>query len=208
MKYLFVFALFIFYSCNLLEKKSLVENIITNTNPIKKLDTIHIIPLGKVEQVVVDDVVKGLTAFYHKTIIVQKVEPIDNRLLAVSKKRYSADSILKRFKSPQNTVVITSVDIVTPKKNATSEWGIFGLGLRPGKVCVISSFRLKKNANAKLLADRLQKVAIHEVGHNLGLYHCTKDPECLMNDAGGTIKQVDKEKFMFCENCKKLIGMK
>jgi archaemetzincin len=80
--------------------------------------------------------------------------------------------------------------------------------LRPGKVCVISSFKLKQNANAKLLADRLQKVAIHEVGHNLGLYHCKKDPECLMNDAGGTIKQVDNEKFMFCENCKKLIGMK
>jgi predicted Zn-dependent protease len=100
--------------------------------------------------------VKGLTAFYNKTIIVQKVEPIDNRLLAESKKRYSADSILKRFKSPQNTVVITSVDIVTPKTKVTNEWGIFGLGLRPGKVCVISSFKLKKNATAKLLAERLQ----------------------------------------------------
>jgi archaemetzincin len=208
MKYLSILTILIFCYCKQIEKKPIVKNTISNANPIKILDTIHIIPLGKVEQVVVDDVVKGLTAFYHKTVIVQKVEPLDKRLLAESKKRYSADSILKRFKSPQNTVVITSVDIVTPKTKVTNEWGIFGLGLRPGKVCVISSFRLKKNATAKLLADRLQKVAIHEVGHNLGLNHCTKDPECLMNDAGGTIKQVDQEKFMFCENCKKLIGMK
>jgi predicted Zn-dependent protease len=35
----------------------------------------------------------------------------------------------------------------------------------------------------------------------MGLPHCTYDPECLMNDAGGTIKQVDREKKRLCSSC-------
>jgi archaemetzincin len=67
--------------------------------------------------------------------------------------------------------------------------------------------RLKKNASPKLLTERLQKVSIHEVGHNLGLDHCTKNSECMMSAANGTIKQVDLEKIMFCDNCRNIIGI-
>lgn len=48
---------------------------------------------------------------------------------------------------------------------------------------------------------RLKKVALHEIGQNLGLVHCRNHLECLMNDADGTIKQVDKERIWFCEKC-------
>ena len=177
------------------------------TSKVDKLNSIHIIPLGKVSEKVINDVVNGLNNFYHKEVIVEKSTPLDKGLLATSKSRYSGDSILKRFNSSKNAVVITEIDIVTPKVGVTNEWGIFGLGLRPGNVCVISSFRLKKNSSTELLAERLQKVAIHEVGHNLGLNHCTKNSECLMSDANGTINQVDHEKMLFCDNCKKLIGI-
>jgi archaemetzincin len=174
---------------------------------VDKLTSIHIIPLGKVSEKVVNDLVNGLTSFYHKEVIVEKSTPLDKGLLAKSKSRYSGDSILKRFNSSKNSVVISEVDIVTPKAGVTNEWGVFGLGLRPGNVCVISSFRLKKNSSAELLTERLQKVAIHEVGHNLGLDHCTKNSECLMSAANGTINQVDHEKMLFCDNCKKIIGI-
>jgi len=161
----------------------------------------------KYRKKIVVDIVRGLTDFYHKKIIVEKPVPLDAHLLAASKKRYSGDSILKRFNSSTNTLVVSEVDIVTPKKGVTNEWGVFGLGFRPGTVCVISSYRLKKDASPKLFTERLQKVSIHEVGHNLGLEHCTKDPECMMNAAKGTIKQVDLEKIMFCKNCSRIIGL-
>jgi archaemetzincin len=55
------------------------------------------------------------------------------------------------------------------------------------------------------MLERLKKVALHEIGHNLGLKHCTNNKECMMNDACGTIKQVDREKIWFCDNCWKQI---
>ena len=214
MKKLLLITISIFlFSCNQsksdsnVKQPSFINNLLQRTKSINKIDTIHILPFGNVNKSVVDDVVKELTDFYHKEVVVEKSTPLDNKLLAASKSRFSADSILKRFKSSKNILVITEVDIVTPKKGVTNEWGIFGLGFRPGTVCVVSSFRLKRNASPKLFTERLHKVSIHEVGHNLGLHHCTKDPECMMSAANGTIKQVDHEKIMFCDNCRNIIGI-
>ena len=209
---LIILSVFLF-SCNQSESNSNVQqpsfinNLLQKKKSINKIDTIHILPFGKVKKSLIDDVANGLTDFYHKEIVVEKSIPLDNKLLAASKTRFSADSMLKRFKSSKNILVITEVDIVTPKKNVTNEFGIFGLGFRPGTVCVVSSFRLKRNASPRLFTERLQKVSIHEVGHNLGLHHCTKDPECMMSAANGSIKQVDHEKIMFCDNCRNLIGI-
>jgi archaemetzincin len=187
-----------------------------------KLGAIHIIPLGKVRKRFIKDVIDGLQSFYHQEIIVESAVLLTEDLLAPSRTRYNANKILNKFNSTKDILIITEKDISTfkgikmpekfynaPVKGITKEWGIFGLGLRPGNVCVISAFekRLGKNATSKLLKERLQKIAIHEVGHNKGLEHCTKNTECLMHAADGSIKQVDNEKLFFCDNCRKIIGM-
>ena len=64
---------------------------------------------------------------------------------------------------------------------------------------------MQKNVSKQKTLERLEKVALHEIGHNLGLNHCTINKECMMNDANGTIKQVDDEKLWFCEKCMKQI---
>lgn len=50
------------------------------------------------------------------------------------------------------------------------------------------------------MEERLTKVVLHELGHNLGLDHCNK-PNCSMEDAGGTIKTVDRENKEVCPKC-------
>jgi archaemetzincin len=86
------------------------------------------------------------------------------------------------------------VDISTTK-NGIKDWGIMGLGYRPGKSCVVSDFRMAvKNRN-----QQFYKVVLHELGHTEGLPHC-KTKTCLMRDAEGG-NHLDEEKD-FCKNCK------
>jgi archaemetzincin len=168
--------------------------------------TIYIQPLGNVNQNYLNYVKKSVTEFYgYKCIIKPKVN-LTKDILTGSKSRYEASKILNKFNSNHNIIIITEEDIAYRKNTSFPEWGIFGLGLRPGKTCVVSTFRLKKGVNTKQMLVRLKKVSLHEIGHNLGLIHCNKHKDCLMNDAKGTIKQVDREKIWFCNKCSKIIN--
>ena len=176
---------------------------------VQNLDkpTIYIIPLGHVNPKSVAIAKKSLEEFYHYECKVLKENKLSKDLLSKSGARYDARKILKKYSSTKNILILTEKDIIT-KHRGVDEWGVLGLGLRPGKVCVVSTFRMKKNGNQNKFEHRLTKVSIHEVGHNLGLSHCKNHSKCLMNDANGTVKKIDSEKVWMCNKCSKQIGLK
>jgi|694.fasta_scaffold90164_4 archaemetzincin len=189
---------------NILLTLIFVLNLSIGFSQVKK---ILIQPLGNVSPSITNLIAKSISDFYgFKTEILKPVKPTDD-LYAPSKTRYSANKILRKFNGPTNKIVITNFDITTNKGN-NNEWGVFGLGLQPGKICVVSTFRLKKNVSNTKFQQRLIKVVLHEVGHNLGLNHCDNDKKCLMNDAKGTSKQVDNEKVWICNKCSQKINLK
>lgn len=166
--------------------------------------SINIQTLGSVNQSCVNEVKKTLESFYGVKAIIKSRLELSDDILSPSKTRYDASKILHKYNSNELLLILTEKDI-THKKDKNPEWGIFGLGFCPGKTCVISTFRLYKNANQDKMIERLSKVAVHEIGHNMGLDHCINNDKCLMNDAGGTIKQVDNERIWFCDKCKNLL---
>ncbi len=170
-----------------------------------KSKVIYIQPLGDVNSEYMDYLKTSVKDFYGYECVFKPKVSLTSDILANSKTRYEATKILNKFNSNQNTLIITEKDIAYRKSDQFPEWGIFGLGLRPGKTCVISTFRLKKNVSTQKMLERLKKVALHEIGHNLGLKHCSNNKECMMNDADGKIKQVDLEKIWFCNKCWKQI---
>jgi archaemetzincin len=115
--------------------------------------------------------------------------------------RYRADSLIAwlkdRMQSGEVVVGITSKDISTTK-NDVKDYGVMGLGFRPGKACVASTFRLNKER----ITQQLFKVVIHELGHTQGLHHCPVQT-CFMRDAKGR-NPTDEEKA-FCEKCRKVL---
>lgn len=167
----------------------------------RKPKTIYIQPLGDVNHEYVDYIKTSVKNFYGYDCVIKTKINLTNAILTRSKTRYEAGKILKQYNSKENILLITEKDIAHRKSNDFPEWGVFGLGFRPGTTCVISTFRLKKNVSKAKFLERLKKVALHEIGHNLGLEHCTYDKNCMMTSAGGTAKQVDREKIWFCFKC-------
>ena len=84
---------------------------------------------------------------------------------------------------------------ISTTKNEIKDFGVMGLGFRPGNACVASSFRLSKQNKL----DQLFKVAIHELGHTQGLPHC-EVKTCFMRDAEGKNQTNDEKEF--CSSCK------
>ena len=214
MRYLLCFSMLFFAGCineNVNDAQSQPVEKDTQPKPKSKATIINIIPLGDVPLAHLNYVKQSVVDFFHYQVEINPKQGLTPDLKNSPQGRYVADNILKKFNSNNNTLLLTNVDIVTnDKKRGVKEWGIFGLGNQPGTTCVVSTFRLNraevKVSNDKFL-ERLKKICIHEIGHNLGLDHCTSNRQCLMNDARGLISQVDMETLDFCETCKKKIGM-
>lgn len=69
---------------------------------------------------------------------------------------------------------------------------------------IISTYRIK-NKSLEVFQNRIKKVTIHEVGHNLTLRHCKKQINCVMIDAQGKVSTIDNAQYKFCQNCAHLI---
>jgi archaemetzincin len=132
-------------------------------------------------------------------VIINKPITLEDKFLNSSKTKYKAYNIItnlqSKAKSNQVFIALTSKDIGV-EKNGYKDWGVMGLGFRPGRACIVSTYRIRNDRQKELL-----KVVIHEFGHTQGLEHC-KTKNCVMNDAKG--KSLINSKTEFCFNCKRI----
>jgi archaemetzincin len=96
-------------------------------------------------------------------------------------------------------VGVTGVDLFIPVLTF-----VFGEAEVPGRAAVVSSYRLRNelvglDPDAELLAGRLAKETVHELGHTFGLLHC-HDPACVMR-ASTYVEEIDLKPATFCPGC-------
>lgn len=182
---------------------------ISHAEPVKET-IIAIQPLGEVRQVRLDIVKKGLEDAFGLKVETLEAKPLPKEAWYEPRNRYRADKLLDYLGNQtaakyRIVIGLTSMDISTTK-DEHEDWGIFGLGELGDRVCVVSTFRLNaRGADEAKLRERFWKVAVHEVGHVMGLDHCpTKG--CVMRDAESSILTVDEENGEFCAGCKVEMG--
>ncbi len=170
---------------------------------------VAIIPLGPVNESELSALEDSLESFYGFEVDVLSEIPLPDSAYFEPRERYKASIILDHLeevipKKYDKILGITASDISITTSTG-KDWGVFGLGQIGGESCVVSNHRFHEGISEETFNDRLSKIAIHEIGHTLGLRHCKANENCLMRSADGTIATIDNSQAWICNSCRSKI---
>lgn len=196
---LLAMILFMIISCGSKDLKNTGLNIDVDAD-------IYIVPIGDVEERYLTHLIPKLEERFTTKVYLalDKRMQIPDYAYDEDANQYVAMYILtemsKKLTFPGNYKVlgVCNVDLFLPESNYPF---IFGQAIRGGNVALISMIRMNPNSyvggkpNDELLFKRMQKEAIHELGHTFGLDN-TYDPECVMY-LPKDLKELDKKTDSF-----------
>jgi archaemetzincin len=170
---------------------------------------IYIIPLGNDGEEYAGAIAENIREQFGLEVKVGENQGIPDYALNPVRKQYNSNLIIKRLLEicPPDALKIlgvTSFDLFSPIFSF-----VFGEAQFRGKCAVISSYRLQGNSNGRIetacppLANRLEKEAVHELGHTFGLRHCS-DPDCVMHYSIG-VQCADRKFAYFCRACRDMM---
>jgi archaemetzincin len=173
--------------------------------------TVALCPMGRFPDALLDEIDRGLRAELRVAVLRLRPVSLPPAAWYAPRRRYRAERLLddlhRRLAPPATRILgVTEVDISTTAHDVY-DWGVLGLGDLGGTACVISTLRCRRTArDAAQASFRMVTTCVHEVGHTLGLEHCP-DPACLMTDARGSVRTVDRTSGHLCARCRRRVGL-
>lgn len=165
----------------------------------------------------VEEIAAELQRVYQVEVRRLAARPLPRSAFYAPRRRYKADRLLEELAAlvsaealagelaaGTRVLGLTTADISTSKP-PHKDWGVFGLGSLGGTAAVVSSHRLRKKARDEAQVRwRVTNTAVHELGHVLGLDHCTES-NCVMLDAQGGITNTDESSGVPGPQCRALL---
>ncbi len=169
---------------------------------------IGILSIGETDETIIAWIKENLTRVFPDAtcVVIDEKVPLREEAFDEKRKQYQSHVILsevqgRAVRKPElNKVLgVVNADIFVPKLSF-----VFGEATCPGKVAVISLWRLKPEfygepTNTLLFLERTLKEAVHELGHTLGLEHCPQS-SCVMHFSN-SISDTDIKQSYFCDKC-------
>jgi archaemetzincin len=170
---------------------------------------ICIVPLGDMSIEYLEGIAESIEEQFGLPVKITANQGVPDYALDAARQQYNSNLILQKLiyeSVPEGLKIlgVTHVDLFNPIFSF-----VFGEAQFKGKAAVISSYRLIGNPEneSKLgcppLISRLEKEAIHELGHTFGLKHCA-DPDCVMQYSVG-LECADRKFSFFCPACRDLM---
>ena len=153
--------------------------------------------MGKMDITTVSVVAANLQVILGLNTRIQPVHPEPDYAFLARRGQFEAGKIIHNLAAIPGGALfrlgVVNVDIYTPILTF-----VFGESQLGGKAAVISSFRVQSK-NQEKTYNRTAKIAIHEIGHLLGIVHC-QSPDCLMRFSNSPEK-LDDLPLRFCQAC-------
>ena len=170
---------------------------------------IYVIPLGDVGDEYLKGIAESIEEQFGLPVKITSNQGVPAYALDVARQQYNSNLILRKLideaaADALKILGVTNVDLFNPIFSY-----VFGEAQFKGKGAVISSYRLLGNpenesaVGSPPLISRLEKEAIHELGHTFGLRHCA-DPDCVMQYSVG-LDCADRKFSFFCPACRELM---
>lgn len=134
--------------------------------------------------------------------------PMPSGAFDAARGQYSSPLVLRqvherRGKDAVRILALTEADLFIPMLSF-----VFGQAQLKGTAAIVSVARLRQEfyglpADGRLLTERVVKETLHEMGHTLGIVHCS-DTACAMS-LSTTVHQIDTKDGSFCPGCSVLL---
>ncbi len=189
--------------------------------------TIYLQLIGTIDDLILNTLKENLENYFKEFLVSINISDKSLCLHEFSRNRggmkYNRSEILKKLAFyHEKSDFLTILGLIDEDIKSLKRKYIFGIAktrnqlslfesnysLKPG-LALISFYRLRENfyskpKNDSLFKKRILKIAIHEIGHSLGLTRCNN--KCIM-ECKRTISEVDKKPMEFCEACQKYLKM-
>ena len=169
------------------------------------LQAITLVSFGYFEKDILEKTAEAVIEEYHCQVNIENGHLDLSEYYDSARRQYDGNALLKQvhsmsFPESDKNLGIFNVDLFIPILTF-----IFGQAFLSGQTGIASLYRLSNERygmapNEQLLVERFKKEVIHELGHTLGLIHCSS-PTCVMRSST-YVEDIDQKEPHLCRSCR------
>lgn len=176
------------------------------------MNAIHLLPVGNTENGIVRELIYPLQKIFRADVVLIQADVPMQAFYDPQRGQYNSTSLIHHLRGlytvsnmdRTHCLAVTAEDLFIPILTY-----VFGEAELGGGVAVASYYRLQNERyglppNRPLLVRRLIKEAVHELGHAVGLVHCSSQ-SCVMHSST-YVEEIDLKGEDFCIACARLMG--